>query len=60
MESVRNKHMRRAIAMSRRAIRTNRGVPFGGVDRRRIPTSRLLRDEAVTAFDDERPDKMVC
>lgn len=52
MESAREDHMRRAIAMLRRAIRTTRGLPFGAVDRRRIPTGRLLRDEAVTAFDD--------
>ena len=28
---VRENHMRRAIAMSRREIRTNRGFPFGAV-----------------------------
>jgi len=41
MESgAHEEHMRRAIAMSRRAIRTNRGFPFGAV---------IVREGAVVA-----------
>ena len=60
MGSAREDHMRRAIAMSRRAIRTNRGFPFGAVDRRRVRPSHPPGDEAVTVFDEwnERPDKV--
>ena len=52
MESARENHMRRAIAMSRRAIRTNRGFPFGAVI---VRDGKIVAEAHNTVLSDNDP-----